>query len=144
VEDWRRWAFMNDTIQLNEEEIHGLAVERLTEEQAAGHLLTLSVKGVIVTKGARGATLYFNDHKKLVESTVSGIQPLNARDSTGCGDVFGAAFHLMYVKSGNLLSAAEFANRVAAAKVEFTGVEGLKPLATVVAEYAPGKQKAAL
>jgi sugar/nucleoside kinase (ribokinase family) len=131
VEDWRRWAFMNDTVQLNEEEISQLPVERLTEKQTAGHLLTLSVKGVVVTKGSQGATLYYNDHKKVIEKNFGGIKLENPRDTTGCGDVFGAAFHLRYVKSRDLLAATEFANRVASAKVEHAGIEGLIQRAVV-------------
>lgn len=132
VETWRRWAFMNDTVQLNEEEIVGLSLERLTERQTAGHLLTLGVKGVVVTKGERGATLYYNQHKKMLEKDIEGIKPACMLDTTGCGDVFGAAFLLQYVKSRDLIAAAEFANRVAAVKVQQIGVEGLKSLREAV------------
>lgn len=132
VETWRRWAFMNDTVQLNEEEIGGLAVERLTEQQTAGHLLTLGVKGIVVTKGDRGATLYYNEHKKMLQKQFDGIKFDNILDATGCGDVFGAAFLLQYVKTKDLFAATEFANRVAAAKVQQIGVEGLKGLRDAV------------
>lgn len=128
VENWRRWAFMDDTVQLNEEEIRGLAVDGLSERQTIGHLLTLSVKGVVVTRGDRGATLYYSDHKKVLQKDFDGIRLEHPHDTTGCGDVFGAAFHLQYVKTGTLAAAADFANRVAAAKVEGVGVEGLKTL----------------
>ncbi len=128
VEDWRRWAFMDDTVQLNEEEIGGLAVERLTEKQTAGHLLTLSVKGVVVTRGERGVTLYHNEHKKIVQQDFEGIKLESPRDATGCGDVFGAAFVLQYVKTRDLAVATQFANRVAAAKVQHIGVEELTSL----------------
>lgn len=128
VETWRRWAFMNDTVQLNEEEIGGLSVERLTEHQTAGHLLTLGVKGVVVTKGDRGATLYYNEHKKMLRKDFDGIKLGNLLDATGCGDVFGAAFLLQYAKTKDLFAATEFGNRAAAAKVQQIGVEGLKNL----------------
>lgn len=128
VEDWRRWAFMNDTVQLNEEEINGLAMEGLTEEQTAGHLLTLSVKGVVVTRGERGATLYYNDHKKVVRKDFEGIKLNHPADSTGCGDVFGAAFMLQYVRTKDLSAATDLANRAAAAKVQHVGIEGLENL----------------
>jgi sugar/nucleoside kinase (ribokinase family) len=133
VENWRRWAFMNDTVQLNEEEINGLAMEGLTEEQTAGHLLTLSVKGVVVTRGELGATLYWNDHKKVVRKDFEGVKLQNSADSTGCGDVFGAAFMLQYVRTRDLSAATDFANRAAAAKVQHIGVEGLQNLRDVLA-----------
>ena len=128
VEDWRRWAFMDDTVQLNEEEIAGLSIEGLSERQTAGHLLTLGVKGVVVTKSVRGVTLYHNEHKKILQEEFDGIKLESPVDATGCGDVFGAAFLLHYTKTNDLLASTEFANRVAAAKVQQIGVEGLKNL----------------
>jgi sugar/nucleoside kinase (ribokinase family) len=133
IEDWRRWAFMDDTVQLNEDEIAGLAVDRLTEKQTAGHLLTLSVKGVVVTKGDRGATLYYNEHKKILQKDFDGIKLEHPLDATGCGDVFGAAFLLQYMKTKDPLAATDFANRVAGAKVQHIGVEGLKNLRDALA-----------
>lgn len=128
VEDWRRWAFMDDTVQLNEAEILGLTVDGLSERQTVGHMLTLSVKGVVVTRGAKGVTLYYSDHKKVLQKSIDGIKIELPLDTTGCGDVFGAAFHLQYVKTRDSAAAADFANRVAAAKVEGMGVNGLKAL----------------
>lgn len=128
VEDWRRWSFMTDTVQLNEEEIAGLTVERLPEHQTVGHLLTLGVKALVVTRGERGVSLYVNDHKKVVRLDIAGIPVAQARDATGCGDVFGAAFHLAYVKTNDARVAAEYANRVAAAKAQMVGGEELETL----------------
>lgn len=128
VSDWRRWAFMLDTVQLNEEEIAGLTVERLTEEQTAGHFLTLAIKGLIVTRGERGATVYYNEHKTMMRKDIPGKPVQRPADSTGCGDVFGAAFHLHYVRTRDLLASAEFANTVAAAKARMTGTEHLTDL----------------
>jgi sugar/nucleoside kinase (ribokinase family) len=133
VDTWRRWAFMTDTIQLNEEEIGGLTIEKLTEQQTAGHLLTLSVKGVIVTKGERGATLYQSEHKKVLQTEFSAVHQEKAVDTTGCGDVFGAAFLYQYAKTKDLHASTDFANRAAAAKVRHIGVEGLKNLREAVA-----------
>jgi len=133
IEDWRRWAFMNDTVQLNEEEIAGLAPGGLTEKETAGHLLTLSVQGVVVTRGERGATLYSNEHKKVLRRDFDGIRNGPPRDATGCGDVFGAAFLLHYVRSRDLAGATDYANRVAAAKTQQIGVGDLKSLGDVIA-----------
>jgi adenosine kinase len=121
VQDWRRWAFMMDTVQLNEQEMAGLTVEGLGVERAAGHLLTLGVKGVLVTRGERGVTLFRNDHKKVVRKDIAGVTVDRVLDSTGCGDVFGAAFLFQYVKTSDLAASAEFANRLAASKVRAIG-----------------------
>lgn len=132
VSDWRRWAFMTDTVQLNEEEIAGLTLEKLSEEQTAGHFLTLAVKGLIVTRGERGATVFYNDHKTMVRKDIPGRPVERSRDATGCGDVFGAAFHLHYVRTHDLLASAEFANAVAAVKAQMVGAENMHRLRSFV------------
>ncbi len=128
VEDWRRWAFMTDTLQFNEEEIGGLTVEKMTEKQTIGHLLTLSVKGVLVTRGSNGATLYRSDKKHVVQEDIPGLKVDRPLDATGCGDVFGAAFLLRYVQSKDLLAAATYANEIAARKAQLGGSAEIKKI----------------
>jgi sugar/nucleoside kinase (ribokinase family) len=111
--DWRRWAFMIDTLQLNEEEIAGLTAEGLPEHQTAGHLLTLGSKGVVVTRGRQGATLYYNEHKKIARKDIAAGDANGAVETTAAGDVFGAAFFHHYLKSADLFSSCEFAVRAA-------------------------------
>jgi len=108
VTAWRRWAFMVDTLQLNEEEIAGLSAERMPERQTVGHLLTLGVKGVVVTRAARGATLYTSEHKQIVQKDVAAPQAA-ADPGIGGGDRFGAAFLLRYCATGSPVEAVEFA-----------------------------------
>jgi sugar/nucleoside kinase (ribokinase family) len=110
VAEWRRWAFMIDTVQANEEEIGGLTLEPLTEPQTAGHLLTLGVKGLIVTRGAKGVTLYFNEHKKVIRKDVPPVESESATDVTGTGDVFGATFFAQYLRTNDLFASVEWAN----------------------------------
>lgn len=131
LEDWRRWAFMTDTLQFNEEEIAGLAMEGMTEEKTVGHLLTLSVKAVLITRGERGATVYYSDKKRVMRSDVEGVDVDRLKDSTGCGDVFGAAFLLQYVRSHDLAGSAKFANQVAAKKAEQVGSENMQVLKNI-------------
>ena len=66
--DWRRWAFMIDTVQMNEEEVAGLTVEGMEEERTVGHLLMLGVKGVLITRGARGVSVFMNEQKKVLRT----------------------------------------------------------------------------
>jgi sugar/nucleoside kinase (ribokinase family) len=128
VEEWRRWAFMVDSVQLNEEEIAGLPLEPMSEPQTVGHLLTLGTKGVLVTRGERGVSLYRNDQKHVLRTDIPGIPVEGEPETTGCGDVFGAAFILHYARSADLLASAEFANRVSASKVRLRGVDQLAGL----------------
>lgn len=130
--DWRRWVFMTDTVQLNEEEISGLTIEKSTEQQTVGHLLTLGVKGLVVTRGAQGVSLFSNEHKKVVRTDILGQPVERARDATGCGDVFGAAFHYKYVKTKDLNVSAEFANKIAAAKAGMSGSTEIRTLKDLV------------
>jgi sugar/nucleoside kinase (ribokinase family) len=117
LENWRRWAFMADIVQLNQEEIAGLPVEKLSEQQTVGHLLTLGVRGVAVTRGSNGATLFHSEHKHVHRTDIPGVPAANpAPGIIGCGDVFGAAMLAKYVRTGDLVTSAEFANSVAAAR----------------------------
>jgi sugar/nucleoside kinase (ribokinase family) len=118
IPEWRRWAFMMDIVQLNEIEVAGLTMEDLPEDKTVGHLLTLGVKGVVVTRGQRGGTVYHNEHKCVVREDVAGVAVDGDTDAVGSGDVFGAAFHYRYVKTPELLAAAELANRAAASHVQ--------------------------
>jgi sugar/nucleoside kinase (ribokinase family) len=128
VEEWRRWAFMLDTLQLNEEEIAGLPLEPMTEHQTAGHLLTLGIKGVLVTRGERGVSVYRNEQKHMVRNDIPGIPAEEEGEPTGCGDVFGAAFLIHFARTSDLLAAAEFANRAAATKARMRGIDQLQGL----------------
>ncbi len=112
--EWRRWAFMLTTVQLSEEEASGLTVDRLTEVQLTGHLLTLGITGVLVTRGARGATVFTNEHKKVAHFDIEGIPAEGAEDRAGLGDVFGGAFMYRFVTTSDLRLSAEFANVTAA------------------------------
>ncbi len=114
VEAWRRWAFMVDTLQFNEDEIAGLAREPMSEGQTVGHLLTLGVHGVVVTRGARGATVYRSEHKKVIRAEIPGNGAEEPLLAVGRGDVFGAAFHMHYLQHRDLAAAATHAHQLAA------------------------------
>lgn len=109
--EWRRWAFMVETVQCNEEEIGGLTLEGLPETATAGHMMTLGVKGVVVTRGARGVTVYTSQHKALMREDVPVPAGSEPRTAIGLGDIFGAAFWFHYRKSRDLIGSAEQAIR---------------------------------
>ena len=92
VEIWRRWAFMADSVQLNEQEILGLTPEGYDERHTAGHLLTLGVKTVIVTRGSRGASLYIDPQKHLERVDLPVPEFASGVRSFGHGDRFGGAY----------------------------------------------------
>jgi sugar/nucleoside kinase (ribokinase family) len=125
LSDWRRWCFMLHSVQMSDLEASGLTAERCNEEQLINQLMPLMVTSLIITRGAQGATLIHQQHKKLSRHDEPGIPVDGPADPTGCGDVFGAGFFYRLLKSRNVIDAVKFANRAAAAKVPFTGAEGL-------------------
>ena len=114
LSDWRRWCFMVHSVQMNEEEAAGLTVEQYSEEGLAKQMLPLMVNAFCLTRGARGVTVFQQEHKHLLRKDIDGI-PTGPSNTTGCGDVFGAAFLYALARSKDSVKAAQFANEVAAA-----------------------------
>jgi adenosine kinase len=115
ITDWRRWCFMLDSIQMSEEEALGLSAERYDEATLINHLMPMMVDTLMITRGSHGATAIVQDiHKKLTRKDFEGVPVDNIIDTTGCGDVFGAAFLFHYLKSKDSFASVEFANKVAA------------------------------
>ncbi len=108
LDTWRRWAFMLDTVQLNEEEIAGLDGSTNDEKVTVGHLLTLGSKAVIVTRGRRGVTAYVDSQKHVTRHDIE-VVPVEGAEAIGNGDRFGAAFLYSMVTGGNALDAARAA-----------------------------------
>jgi sugar/nucleoside kinase (ribokinase family) len=109
VPEWRRWAFMVDTVQGSEEEINVLHPDTQTEEALVGHLFTLCVKRLLVTRGARGATIYRNERKHTLREDIPAAAVSMERDPVGAGDVFAAAFVSSLLRSDDELAAARAA-----------------------------------
>jgi hypothetical protein len=126
--DWRRWCFMINSIQLSEEEAAGLTTERYDEPTLINQLMPLMVSALLITRGERGMTLVRQEHKKLFRDDIPGVTTGPPVDTTGCGDVLGAAFFYEHVRTKDFLKAAAFANRAAGVKSLFFGVEKLETL----------------
>ncbi|MBI2618549.1 MAG: carbohydrate kinase family protein [Ignavibacteriales bacterium] len=126
--DWRRWCFMLHSIQVSEEESSGLSAERYDEATFINQLMPLMVHTLIITRGARGATVVQQMHKKLTRREIPGIETSEFLDPTGCGDVFGAAYVFKYLQTHDSFKAAEFANRIAAFNSTRSGTQALDHL----------------
>jgi sugar/nucleoside kinase (ribokinase family) len=113
--DWRRWCFMLNSIQMSEDEALGLSAERYEETTLINHLMPLMVETLMITRGDRGVSVIVQDiHKKLTRKDFAGESFGDIVDTTGCGDVFGAAFLYQFLKSKDSINAVEFANKTAA------------------------------
>ncbi len=128
LSDWRRWCFMLHSIQLSEDEAANLTAERYDETTLINQMMPLMVSGLVITRAERGATLIHQEHKKLFRHDIPGIEVPTVVDTIGCGDVFGAAFFVEFLKTKELVKAAESGNKAASMKSTFRGPEGLEAL----------------
>ncbi len=125
LETWRRWCYHADTVQMNEEEAKVLPLEYLQEEDLIKQILSLGLRGIVFTRGERGATAWKQDHKNISRHDFPAFPVKNIVDPTGCGDVFAAAFCYHLGSHRDPATAAEFANRVAAINVGHVGSDGI-------------------
>jgi sugar/nucleoside kinase (ribokinase family) len=129
ITDWRRWCFMLNSIQMSEQEALGLSAERYDETTLTNHLMPLMVETFLITRGERGVTVIVQDiHKKLTRNDIAGVSFGDMVDTTGCGDVFGAAFLYHSIKSKDSFAAAEFANNAAALNGTYKNIMELEGL----------------
>ena len=85
-------------------------------EQAAGVLLRMGSGAVIIKRGPAGCVVFDGVSAR----EVPGL-PVTARDTTAAGDSFAGGFVVDWLKHGDVFRAAQFANVVAAAKVQKIG-----------------------
>jgi len=120
MSDWRRWCFMIDSIQMNEEEAEGISLEQYSNEAFAKQMMPLMVKVFVITRGKNGATLYREEHKTLKIDHFSEGANESPVSTIGSGDIFGASFLYGYLKKKNYLDAARFAQAVASYSTRFS------------------------
>jgi sugar/nucleoside kinase (ribokinase family) len=95
VKGWRDWMTSCDSVQLNEKESDWLGAPEIASEiellRQTKELFTKggSPRSVIVTRGERGATLFDFASEQIWNKTP---EPVEVRNTTGSGDVFGGVF----------------------------------------------------
>ncbi len=117
--DWRRWCFMTDSVQMNDEEAREMSVEGFSDELLAKQMIPLMVKAFIITRGAKGATLYQEQHKVLTALQMTEELDTEPVSTLGSGDIFGISFLYFYLKKKNYVDAAQLAQRTASHSTKF-------------------------
>ncbi|MBL7190907.1 hypothetical protein ISS30_04365 [bacterium] len=122
IPQWRNLIRGADIVQLTAGEAWSFAED---DAEYSAYEVAFSIAeevstACLMTKGAEGVTAYM---------TGGGYQHFPAVkaekiiDTTGCGDVFGAAFLINYMRSKDLEASIEFGNRMAAEKCAFSGLD---------------------
>jgi sugar/nucleoside kinase (ribokinase family) len=137
LQNWRRWLFMVHAVQMNDEEAGGLSAEQLNDTDLAQHVLALNTRALIITRGNRGCTVFIDQHKHVQRSDVPAVPIPSIIDPTGCGDVFAASYCAHYLKTKDILSSVQFANKVAARKAELPGSVSVDALAAFRLQEIP-------
>lgn len=119
MSDWRRWCFMTDSIQMNEEEAGGITLEQFSDEAFAKQMMPLMVKAFVVTKGKNGVTVYRDEHKVLKRNDIAGIPNEEPVSVIGSGDIFGASFLYAYLRKKDYIAAAEIAATIASQSTRY-------------------------
>ncbi|NMB82874.1 MAG: hypothetical protein GYA14_13765 [Ignavibacteria bacterium] len=94
------WISNIDILQCNESELKTLS-PTTDEKDIIKFVLETGVKYLIVTRGEKGAEIYFkkNNHLDLLKKPASNVNVVN---KIGCGDIFGAVFFYNYLCHGNI------------------------------------------
>jgi sugar/nucleoside kinase (ribokinase family) len=128
MSDWRRWCFMTDFIQMNEEEANGITMDGFSNELLAKQMMPLMVKAFVITRGANGISVYQDAHKHLVTNDIPIQQIEGTVHTVGSGDIFGSIFLYLYLQTKNILSSAERASVLASKSVQYSGSEKFEKL----------------
>jgi fructokinase len=103
-----------DILKLNEEELQLVAELLHANKKSEKDLVDWIFRNypphiILLTRGANGATVYTPDTREDIPSI-----KVSVKDTVGSGDAFSAGFIMEYIKSGNLLRAAQKGNELGA------------------------------
>ncbi|MHA2367448.1 MAG: PfkB family carbohydrate kinase [Candidatus Hodarchaeales archaeon] len=103
-------------LKTTEKELKLVASSCRDEEEAIAWIMNQGPNILIVTRGARGASIFTKKEKISIP-----IPPTSTVDPTGAGDVFVLAFLVKYLKSGDIQHSAAYAGACAALSTEVFG-----------------------
>jgi sugar/nucleoside kinase (ribokinase family) len=106
------WLSNVDILQCNENELKTIIPNKI-ENESAIEILEHGVKIVIITKGDKGAHLYFGSDDKMKTNFIEAVK-INTVNKIGCGDIFGAVFFYSYISTRDVSKSLMLANRAGA------------------------------
>ena len=132
IPNWQEWVAQTDVIQVNRGEAQLLSGG---EAESGEDMLSFSrmvmeagPSILLITLGSEGSVMVVAPGGETKLERFSPHPPPVVRDTTGCGDVFLAAFVVEHARSGDPQKASRYANKVAGAKCGLTGIEELEAL----------------
>jgi len=111
------WLACINILQCNENELKTI-VQHQNEINSTEKILSLGPKILIITRGDKGAQVYYQFNGELKELFVNAIK-VKSVNKIGCGDIFGAVFFYTYISTNNIydsLNAANKAGSIAASR----------------------------
>ncbi len=118
-------------VQMNEEEFRIINESALSP--ADFYAARMSPEQVlIITRAEAGVTIVYQKEGMTREKNIAALPLPEVVDATGCGDAFGAGFVMAYAETNNVLEAARYANRVAAANALLEGTNEISRLKEVL------------
>lgn len=127
--DWERYAACADYLQMNQKEFELLSETSATEENIKEffhNFKELGWEALNVTLAELGSYLLYGDHGEVACHQLTAPRPERLADTTGCGDVFAAAFSAAVCMGFSSKLAAWTANQKASDNCRFAGIENLE------------------
>ncbi len=124
--NWQRYAACANYLQMNSEEFEiltGLAPMALTLKVFYGWRKR---RALIVTMGSEGVLAGYKMQSGAKYDFIAAPKVKQPIDTTGCGDVFGAAFAAMILEGSSPEKAVRFANLQASRKCHYSGIENMR------------------
>lgn len=125
VKDWTEWAVCADIIQMNRKEARLFTGVETSVEHISELICSEGPEVCLVTLGPDGVVVTHATPEGFAQTRIEGV-PAKVKDTTGCGDVFSAAYVCARNQGYDPVESARQANLTAARSCECVGLESLK------------------
>ncbi len=134
---WDRWAGAADILQMNDREVLAFTGKEGGEEEAVRAMLGRArPRAVVITRGAEGASIFERGKDGVRRTDIAAVPVEALADTTGCGDIFGAAFAHRSALGEPPAACGAFAALAASRGAMVHGSEGLDRLRILLGEAA--------